>query len=66
MATVVINEKGKGAKGLLELLKTLSYVTVYTEDKEPTDKLINSIIEARKGQNQKAKNAKDLMKKLRS
>ncbi|TZF85583.1 hypothetical protein FW774_00440 (plasmid) [Pedobacter sp. BS3] len=66
MVTVTINEKGKGAKALIELLSTFSYVKIHKKNRynAETEKAIE---EARAGIGIiKTKSHADLMKKLRS
>ena len=63
MATVIINNKSKAAKLMLEYLKTQSYVKIVEED-EPNAYLLKSIMEAKSGKVIKAKNVHDLIDKL--
>jgi len=61
--TVIINEKSKAAKLMLEYLKTQSYVKI-VEENEPNAYLLNSLEEAKSGKVIRAKNVKDLIDKL--
>ena len=63
MATVIINNKSKAAKLMLEYLKTQSYVKI-VEENEPNAYLLKSIQEAKSGKVIKAKNVHDLIDKL--
>lgn len=63
MATVIINNKSKAAKLMLEYLKTQSYVKI-VEENEPNTYLLKSINEAKSGKVIRAKNVHDLIEKL--
>jgi hypothetical protein len=63
MATVIINEKTKEGKRLIEFLRTQNYVTV-TED-IPSAQLIRSMNEAKTGKVIRGKNIHDLLSKLK-
>ena len=63
MATVIINEKTKEGKRLLEFLKTQNYVTI--TGNSPSPELIRSMNEAKSGKVIRAKSTHDLLSKLK-
>ena len=63
MATVIINEKTKEGRRLLEFLRTQNYVTI--DETTPSPSLIRSMNEAKSGKVIKGKNAHDLLSKLK-
>ena len=63
MATVIINNKSKAAKLMLEYLKTQPYAKI-VEENEPNAYLLKSIEEAETGQVIGAKNVSELIEKL--
>lgn len=65
MATVIIRNKSKAAKLMLEYLKTQRYATVIEEDNEPNEVTLRAIEEVKTGQTTKYKNADELIEKLR-
>jgi len=64
MTTIIINERSKGAKKLIEYLKTQSFVTII-EEKTPSLTLAKSIKEAKSGKTTEYKNTEELFSKLR-
>lgn len=63
MATVIINNKSKAAKLMLEYLKTQPYAKI-VEEIVPNAYLLKSIEEAETGQVIGAKNVSELIEKL--
>ena len=64
MTTIIINERSKGAKKLIEYLKTQPFVKI-VEQKTPRPTLAKSIKEAKSGQTTEYKNTEELFSKLR-
>jgi hypothetical protein len=64
MTTIIINERSKGAKKLIEYLKTQPFVTI-VEEKTPSLTLAKSIKEAKSGKTTEYKNTEELFSKLR-
>ena len=64
MTTIIINERSKGAKKLIEYLKTQPFVTI-VEEKTPSLTLAKSIKEAKSGNTTEYKNTEELFSKLR-
>jgi hypothetical protein len=64
MTTIIINERSKGAKKLIEYLKTQSFITII-EEKSPSPTLAKSIKEAKSGKTTEYKNTEELFSKLR-
>lgn len=64
MTTIIINERSKGAKKLIEFLKTQPFVTI-VEEKTPSPTLAKSIKEAKGGKTTEYKNTEELFSKLR-
>jgi hypothetical protein len=61
--TVIINNKSKAAKLMLEYLKTQPYVKI-VEENEPNAYLLQSLDEAKSGKVIRANNVKDLICKM--
>lgn len=64
MTTIIINERSKGAKKLIEYLKTQPFITI-VEEKTPSPTLAKSIKEAKSGKTTEYKNTEELFSKLR-
>jgi len=64
MTTIIIKERSKGAKKLIEYLKTQPFVTI-VEEKTPGPTLTKSIKEAKSGKTTEYKNTEELFSKLR-
>ena len=64
MTTIIINERSKGAKKLIEYLKTQPFVKI-VEQKTPRPTLAKSIKEAKSEQTTEYKNTEELFSKLR-
>ena len=64
MTTIIINERSKGAKKLIEFLKTQPFVTIL-EEKTPSLTLAKSIKEAKSGKTTEYKNTEELFSTLR-
>jgi len=64
MTTIIINERSKGAKKLIEYFKTQPFVT-FVEEKTPGPTLAKSIKEAKSGKTTEYKNTEELFSKLR-
>lgn len=64
MTTLIINERSKGDKKLIEYLKTLPFVTI-VEEKTTGSALAKSIKEAKSGKTTEYKNTEELFSKLR-
>lgn len=65
MVTITINENSKQAKAIIEMLRAFSFVEIHEENKMNPKTLI-SLKEAKEGKVIRAKNTKELMKKLLS
>ncbi len=65
MVTITINENSKQAKAIIEMLRAFSFVEIH-EEKEMNPKTLMSLQEAKEGKVIRAKNTKELMKKLLS
>ncbi len=63
MATITIKENSKEAKAIIEMLRAFSFVEIH-EEKKMNPKTAKSLKEAKEGKLIRAKNAKELMKKL--
>jgi len=66
MTTVIINEKTKEGKKLLDFLKSFSSKRFIKIEIEPNETTKKAIQEAREGKLTKAKNVDDLMELLNS
>jgi hypothetical protein len=64
MTTIIINERSKGAKKLIEYLKTQPFIKI-VEEKTPSPTLAKSIKEAKSGKTTEYKNTEELFLKLR-
>jgi len=64
MTTIIINERSKGAKKLIEYLKTQPFVTI-VEEKTSGPTFTKSIKEAKSGKTTEYKNTEVLFSKLR-
>jgi len=64
VTTIIINERSKGAKKLIEYLKTQPFITI-VEEKTPSPTLAKSIKEAKSGKTTEYKNTEELFSKLR-
>jgi len=65
MVTITIKDDSKQAKALIEMLRTFSFVEIQ-EEKTLNEKTLKSLKEAKEGKVIRAKNSKELMKKLLS
>lgn len=65
MVTITIKDDSKQAKALIEILRTFSFVEIQ-EEKMLNEKTLKSLKEAEEGKVIRAKNSKELMKKLLS
>ena len=64
MTTIIINERSKDAKKMIEFLKTQHYVTIIDE-KTPSASLLKSMEEAEAVQVNEYKSTEELFSKLR-
>ncbi|MCD4793092.1 MAG: hypothetical protein K8R54_07670 [Bacteroidales bacterium] len=63
MTTITINDKIKGAKEIIQYLKTLSFVKVVDEkEKIPNAKTIKAFKDIEEGRVERFKNVEDIMK----
>jgi phage host-nuclease inhibitor protein Gam len=65
MVNIRIKENSPQAKAIIELLKTMSFVE-FIDEKTPQEITLEAIKDAKKGKITKAKDTKDLFKKLNS
>jgi hypothetical protein len=65
MTTIIINERSKDAKKMIEFLKTQRYATII-EEKEPTPALKKAIEESRKGKTTAHKSTADFSEHFQS
>jgi hypothetical protein len=65
MATVIIKDKSKAAKLMLEFLKTQRYATVIEDEMEPNEETLRAIEEVKTGKTNSYKSAEELITKLK-
>lgn len=65
MTTIIINDRSKDAKKMIEFLKTQNYVTII-EEKTPNSTLLKSMEEARAGKTTEYESTEQLFSNLRA